>query len=76
MSIRELLLALSEVEDAIRQSRLPEPSQGALPSADAEPAWDDIGALAADERHIVQELRRRRLLAARLGFESVDRAAG
>src|SRR5207244_3744770 len=61
MSIRELIYALSQVEDAIRLARLPEPSTPtAEPSADSASAWDDIGQLAAYEQRIVAELRRRR----------------
>src|SRR4051794_36234359 len=77
MSIRELIYALSQVEDAIRLARLPEPSTPtAEPSADSASAWDDIGQLAAYEQRIVAELRRRRRLGGRLGLEAVERAAG
>jgi hypothetical protein len=71
LSLRELLYALAQVEDAIRQARLP-PAPTTPAAVDVETEWADIGALAAYEQEIVSELRRRRRLANRIGFDAVD----
>lgn len=61
MSVRELIIELGDVEDAIRLARVDEPSTRSLPpdsgrAVDAE----ELGGLAAREQRIVHELRRRR----------------
>jgi hypothetical protein len=64
MSIPELLHALCQVEEAIGLVRLPGPPSVASDDASA---WDDIGALAADEQRIVAEFRRWGRLESTLG---------